>query len=85
VLDEVGAAPRVYSRGRKLSDFEKKIWDDFWLIANDPGKARELGIRAAHGGAPFMKVEKGKSYRILLRASGDPTIVPESAERAGDS
>jgi hypothetical protein len=24
-----------------------------------------------------MKVEKGRSYRILLRASGDPTIVPE--------
>jgi hypothetical protein len=24
-----------------------------------------------------MKVEKGKSYRILLRASGDPTIVPD--------
>ena len=81
VLDEVGTAPRVYSRGRKLSDFEKKIWDDFWSLANNPAKARELGIRAAHGGAPFMKVEKGKSYRILLRASGDPTIVPEAAER----
>ena len=25
-----------------------------------------------------MKVEKGRSYRILLRASGDPTIVPRS-------
>jgi hypothetical protein len=85
VLDEVGAAPRIYSRGRKLSDFEKKIWDDFWSLANDPAKARELGIRAAHGGAPFMKVEKGRSYRILLRASGDPTIVPESADGARDS
>ncbi len=83
VLDEVGAAPRVYSRGRKLSEFETKIWDDFWSLANDPAKARQLGIRAAHGGAPFMKVEKGKSYRILLRASGDPTIVPEGA--GGDS
>jgi hypothetical protein len=83
VLDEVGAAPRVYSRGRKLSEFEKKIWEDFWSLANDPAKARELGIRAAHGGAPFMKVEKGRSYRILLRASGDPTIVPDGA--GGDS
>jgi multidrug efflux pump subunit AcrA (membrane-fusion protein) len=76
-LDEVGAAPRAYARGGKMSDFERKIWDDFWIIANDPERAKQLGIRAAHGGAPFMKVEKGKSYRILLRASGDPTIVPE--------
>jgi hypothetical protein len=77
VLDETGMAPRAYSRGAPMSDLEKKIWGDFWGIANDPERAKQLGIRAAHGGAPFMKVEKGKSYRILLRSSGDPTIVPE--------
>lgn len=82
-LDEFGSAPRAYARGGKMSDFERKIWDDFWNIANDPDKAKQLGIRAAHGGAPFMKVEKGKSYRILLRASGDPTIVAE--ETSGSS
>jgi multidrug efflux pump subunit AcrA (membrane-fusion protein) len=81
-LDETGLAPRVYAGGGKLSDFEKKIWADFWTIANDPDRARQLGIRAAHGGAPFMKVEKGKSYRILLRASGDPTIVPDDLSPA---
>jgi hypothetical protein len=78
-LDEVGSAPRAYARGGKMSEFERKIWDDFWNIANDAERAKQLGIRAAHGGAPFMKVEKGKSYRILLRASGDPTIVPEQS------
>ena len=82
-LDEVGTAPRAYSRDHKISDFEKKIWDDFWTIANDPERARQLGIRAAHGGAPFMKVEKGKSYRIMLRASGDPTIVPDDKPLSG--
>jgi len=81
-LDETGAAPRVYSRDGKVSDFERKIWADFWTIANDPERARQLGIRAAHGGAPFMKVEKGKSYRILLRASGDPTIVPDDSSQS---
>ena len=77
VIDEVGSAPRAYARGGKMSEFEKRIWDDFWNIANEPERAKQLGIRAAHGGAPFMKVEKGKSYKILLRASGDPTIVPD--------
>src|SRR5262245_3732889 len=84
-LDEIGSAPRAYARGGKMSEFEKKIWDDFWNIANDAEKAKQLGIRAAHGGAPFMKVEKGKSYRILLRASGDPTIVPEEAAGSGST
>lgn len=82
-LDEVGSAPHAYARGGKMSDFEKKIWDDFWNIANDSERAKQLGIRAAHGGAPFMKVEKGRSYKILLRASGDPTIVPEMVAASG--
>ena len=69
-LDEIGLAPRAYLAGPQISDFEKKIWGDFWGIANDPERAKQLGIRAAHGGAPFMKVEKGKSYRILLRCLG---------------
>jgi multidrug efflux pump subunit AcrA (membrane-fusion protein) len=84
-LDEVGSAPHAYARGGKMSEFEKKIWDDFWNIANDAEKAKQLGIRAAHGGAPFMKVEKGKSYKILLRASGDPTIVPDDASAGSGS
>jgi multidrug efflux pump subunit AcrA (membrane-fusion protein) len=83
-LDEVGSAPHAYARGGKMSDFEKKIWDDFWNIANDSERAKQLGIRAAHGGAPFMKVEKGKSYKILLRSSGDPTIVPEKSAAASN-
>jgi len=82
-LDEFGSAPRAYARGGKTSEFEQKIWDDFWNIANDPDRAKQLGIRAAHGGAPFMKVEKGKSYKILLRASGDPTIVAEESSSSG--
>jgi hypothetical protein len=82
-LDEIGSAPRAYARGGKMSDFERKIWDDFWNIAHDPDLAKQLGIRAAHGGAPFMKVEKGRSYKILLRASGDPTIVAEESSAGG--
>jgi multidrug efflux pump subunit AcrA (membrane-fusion protein) len=76
-LDEVGSAPRAYARGGKMSDFERHIWDDFWAIANDPAKADELGIRAAHGQAVSMKVQKGRSYRVELRASDGLSIVPE--------
>ena len=57
-----------------MSDFEKKIWDDFWNIANDPPKAEALGIRAIHGDAVFIQVRKGKTYTITIRASGSPEI-----------
>jgi hypothetical protein len=76
-LDPVGSAPRAYARGGRMSEFEKHIWDDFWTIANNPDEAEKLGIRAAHGQAVSMKVQKGKSYRVQLRASDGLSIVPE--------
>ena len=75
-LDEVGTRPTAYARGTEMSDFEKKIWDDFWLIANDPARAAELGIHAAHGAAVSMRVQPGKTYEIELRSTGDITIRP---------
>jgi len=78
-LDAVGSAPRAYARGGKMSDFEKRIWDDFWVIANDPARAEQLGIRAAHGQAVSMKLQKGKSYRVQLRASDGLSIVAEGS------
>jgi hypothetical protein len=75
-LDTVGTRPTAYARGTDMSDFEKKIWGDFWLIANDSQRATELGIHAAHGSAVSMRVQPGKSYEIELRATGDMTIRP---------
>jgi hypothetical protein len=77
----VGSAPRAYARGGQVSNFERKIWDDFWVIANDPSRAEALGIRAAHGQAVSMKVQEGKSYRVELRASDGLSIVPDDALR----
>lgn len=78
-LDAVGTRPSAYGRGKPMSDFEKKIWGDFWNIANDATKAREMGIRAAHGDAPFIKLKKGSSYRIELRASDGLSIRPDDS------
>jgi hypothetical protein len=75
-LDTIGARPKAYGQGEEISPFEEKIWEDFWGIANDEKKAREMGIRAAHGEAPSIKVKKGKSYKIELRASDGLSITP---------
>ena len=75
-LDQAGARPEVYGRGGKMSDLEKQIWDDFWTVANDEAQS-QLGIRAAHGDAPSIRVRKGSVYRIELRASDGLSIRPE--------
>lgn len=76
-LDRKGTRPTGYARGGRETEFERKIWDDFWEIANDDVKAKELGIRAASGEAPNMRVQKGKSYRVTLRSSGGLSITLE--------
>jgi hypothetical protein len=81
-LDTVGTRPTAYARGTEMSEFERKIWDDFWLIANDPNRASELGIVAAHGTAVGQRVRPGMTYEIELRATGDMTIKPIEPQRA---
>lgn len=75
-LEDVGGRPDAYGDGDKVSDFEKKIWDDLWTIANDPDLAESMGIRAAHGQVNYTKARKGKAYNLDLRASDGLTIQP---------
>jgi hypothetical protein len=82
-LDEVGSSPTSYARGGQISEFEQKIWDDFWEIANDRKKAAELGIRAAHAVAPSMRVKKGFTYELELRSTGEFSLVPIVGKTAG--
>jgi hypothetical protein len=76
-LDTIGTRPSAYARGTDMSDFERKIWNDFfWLIANDSQRAAALGIHAASGAAVSMRVQAGKTYEVELRSTGDISIRP---------
>lgn len=77
-LDRVGAEPVVYRHGEQVSKDEQQIWAQFWDYANNPKLAESAGVRAAHGEAPSIKLQKGKLYKIELRASGGLSIVAES-------
>jgi hypothetical protein len=81
-IDQCGLSHTSTARSGEVSDLEKKIWADFWAIANDPAKARELGIRAAHADAPSIKAEPGVTYELELRSTGEFTLRPQS--EAGD-
>jgi len=75
-LDQAGSSPTSYERGGKMSDFEKRIWKDFWEFAGDREKAAEIGIRAAHADAPSTQVRKGVTYQLELRSTGEFTLLP---------
>jgi hypothetical protein len=83
-IDQVGTAPTSYERGGEMSEFEKRIWRDFWTLANDPAKAQELGIRAVHADAPSLRVEKGGLYELELRTTGEFTFRRVSEPATGD-
>jgi hypothetical protein len=76
-LDASGSRPAAYSRGSAASDFEQRLWRDFWDYANDAGKAQAAGVRAAHDEAPSIELRPGMTYRIELRASDGLSIRPE--------
>lgn len=78
-LDRPGTRPTAYARGTKMSEFEAKIWGDFWSIANDSARSEELGIDAAHGDAVSMQVKKNKSYSIEARSTGNISFVPNDS------
>lgn len=86
-LDPVGQRPAAYGRGEP-SPLERELWANFWEYANDPAKMKAAGLRAVHGEAPSQRVQKGKQYRLQLRASGGlefgpPEDLPLAAQRAG--
>ena len=77
VLDAAGSRPAAYRNGGKMSELEQEIWSEFWGYANDSAKAQKVGVRAAHGEAPFQKLVLGKRYKVILRASGGLSFIPE--------
>jgi hypothetical protein len=80
VIDKDGQEPEVYT-GRSAerqaaSEFEKDLWKRFWELANDEKLAKERGVRAIHGDAPYMRLEPDRVYEICLRSTGEVIITP---------
>jgi hypothetical protein len=83
-IDAPGERPAAYGGSEAMSPLEEEIWRDFWNLANDPKRAASMGIRAAHGEAPSMKLKPAEVYRITLRASGGLTIALDRPDGAGN-
>jgi hypothetical protein len=75
-IDKDGQVPEVYAERQAASDFEKDLWKRFWALANDEKLAKERGVRAIHGDAPYMLMEPDRVYEICLRSTGEVIITP---------
>ncbi|MGQ9505025.1 MAG: hypothetical protein ACUVQG_12705 [Thermogutta sp.] len=75
-IDREGDQPAVYKTGQLRSDFERELWAQFWDFARDEEKARQAGVRAAHGEAVYVLAQPGTRYRLTLRASDGLSITP---------
>ncbi len=69
-LDRGGARPAAYGGDGPMAALERTLWGEFWEIADDPRRSRDLGIRSAQGEAPSRPVKKGEVYRLTIRAAG---------------
>ncbi len=76
VIDTEGQVPEAYTERQPTSEFEKELWRRFWDLANDAKLARERGVRAIHGDAPYMRLEPDRVYEICLRSTGEVIITP---------
>jgi hypothetical protein len=77
VLDVPGSLPSAYRKGKEASEFERKIWNDFWAIANDAEKAEALGISGNQGVVVYkQEVVPNKTYKLELRSTGQPKFDP---------
>jgi hypothetical protein len=74
VLDREGQMPQAYAAEKAPSAFERELWQQFWMLANDPAEARRRGIRALHGEAVSTKLRKGGVYAVTFRSTGELTI-----------
>lgn len=69
-LDAVGQRPAGYESDPAAdSPFYRDLWSRFWEYSLEPEVARQAGVRAMHGEAPFVKLAPGKAYEIELRSS----------------
>lgn len=98
LIDDPGQAPVRYRdpsnpKAKEASEYEQKLWKDFWKLVEDKSFRMEKGVQVPSGkGVWIRKVELGRLYTITKDAHGDPTldwepippILQEAMKRTGE-
>ena len=80
-LTEINTIPQGYKVPGVKSEFEKKLWEEFWKYALDPKARQRAGIKNAQIEAPGSMFLPGTIYTIKIEHDGgiriDTQPVPE--------
>ena len=86
LIDGDGEIPDVFRVNANPSEFEKKLWRQFWSYVSDPQLAKQDGIRVAQGEAVYAPMAAGQRWTLTLESDGGLNlrlIAPASAPAAG--
>lgn len=81
-LDKEYEAPEVFASRTAPTEFERNLWKRFWDVANSKELQKKEGVQAAHGQAPYGRLQPNKIYLLVLRSTGDTSITPTELEKA---
>ncbi|MCL2330021.1 MAG: hypothetical protein FWC56_01825, partial [Phycisphaerae bacterium] len=73
-IDPDGGVPNIFRVQPNPSEFEKKLWVQFWEYARDPELAARDGIRVAQGEAVYQPMVKGDLWTLSLQSNGGLNI-----------
>jgi hypothetical protein len=76
-LGAKGSVPDVYRVNEEPSEFEKRLWREFWNYASDPEKARGAGVRVAQGEAVYAPMKAGESWQLTLESDGGLNLIKQ--------
>jgi hypothetical protein len=79
-IDTPGAVPPAYAAS-EMGHYEKRLWENFWMMATDAAVARENGVRVAQGEAVYKPVRQGQTYELVADAIGGMSLKPLPSEK----
>jgi hypothetical protein len=80
-LDVAGRVPQVYAGDESPTAFESSLWNRLWELAGNATALRPPGVRLVSGNAPYTRLDKGRTYQVTLRPTGEVSIANRTDTR----
>jgi hypothetical protein len=72
VIDDPNHIPAIYQGADpKVSEFEQKLWTDFWKLAQDKAYRDRMGVDVIQGKSVWWKFEPGQLYTLTTQPNAD--------------
>lgn len=79
-IGERSGVPDLYRISDEPSEFELKLWAEFWEYASNPDRAATAGVRVAQGESVYAPMKPGEIWRLSLDAGGGLNLKKQSPE-----